>query len=127
MDKFTKWDQLPTSELVDIMRDYFESLKGDYGSIKGFIEFAENNGIDMTNISNSEVNRIWDLAGEDEEDEDEAPIIIDDMEICDRYDANKWLQSKLKEYGNTYHFSGADKLALNKLIDRFGNTYFWDK
>ena len=40
-------------------------------------------------------------------------------------DAYIWLQDKLAEYGNTYHFSNEDRYKLDRLIDRFGNTYFW--
>ena len=42
-------------------------------------------------------------------------------------DANDWLNKKLHEYGNTYHFPEEDNDILNKLIEKFGSTYFWDK
>lgn len=42
-------------------------------------------------------------------------------------DANKWLKDKLREYGNTAYFPTEERRELNKLINDFGNTYFWNK
>ena len=48
-------------------------------------------------------------------------------EIETKEDAYYWLQSKLSEYGNTYHFPQEERIKLDRLIDRFGNTYFWER
>jgi len=41
--------------------------------------------------------------------------------------ADKWLNEQLSIYGNTCFFPSDVKRQLDELIDRFGNTYFWNK
>ena len=54
--------------------------------------------------------------------------------INTKKDIYRWLKDKIAEYGNTYHFPYSDKtyhfpysdkIMLDKLVDRFGSTYFW--
>jgi hypothetical protein len=54
-------------------------------------------------------------------------LSADGIVFEDRSDANRWLNGKLREYGNTAHFPQEDSAFLNKLIEKFGNTYFWDR
>lgn len=42
-------------------------------------------------------------------------------------DAKKWLDSKLREYGNTYYFPKSERRELDRLIQDFGSTYFWNR
>lgn len=108
------------------MIDYFNSLgNAGGGSSAGYIQFAENRGIDMSGIPDSEINRIWDMASEGVDDDVESPILLDGITIYDRADAYRWLQSKVNEYGSTSHFPTTERIKLNTLIERFGNTYFW--
>lgn len=124
---FTSWEQLPTSELLDVLSNYFDSIGSNGGSTAGFIKFAENSGIDMSGIPNSRVNELWDMVADYVDDATDSPIVIDGVEIYDESDAYRWLQSKLNQYGNTYHFPGPDRANLDKLIEKFGNTYFWGR
>ena len=119
---------LPTSERVDMMIDLWNDPKFTGGiSAEKAMQYWESKGWDTSNYTPEEFNRIWDLA-QDEwdsrsgyvEDEDEFEDGIETKE-----DAYIWLQDKLAEYGNTYHFSNEDRYKLDRLIDRFGNTYFW--
>ena len=95
------------------------------------------------NISKDDYRKAWEIAtpqiwelmkkvdhdkyeiGED--DEDKQPLEINGMIFETKEDANNWLNEKLREYGNTYHFPEEDNYILNKLIERFCSTYFWDK
>lgn len=80
------------------------------------------------NISKEDFDKAWDLASEQEQDDDEdQPLVINGMTFETKEDANNWLNEKLHEYGNTYHFPEEDNDILNKLIEKFGSTYFWDK
>ena len=119
----TNWSQLSDDELLDIMVHYFDSVDGEYGSTQGFLEYAASLGIDVSDMSSSEVNELWDLASESFSESND--ITIDGQTICTKSDAYTWLQSKIEEYGNTYHFPEKDKISLDRLIDKFGNTYFW--
>lgn len=82
-------------------------------------------------ITADDLDEAWDIAidkrGIEEIDEDEQPLEINGMIFETVEDANNWLNEKLHEYGNTYHFPEEDNDILNKLIEKFGSTYFWDK
>lgn len=117
----------PTSERVKAMIELWNDPKFVGGvSTERAMQYWEDKGYDTTGYTQEEFNRVWDLAQEEldaggyVDDED-----VDDEEIETREDAYRWLQSKLAEYGNTYHFPQEDRIKLDRLIDKFGNTYFW--
>lgn len=115
---------LPTSERLDILNGLFD--KYPFGvSTEQAISYLEDNGFDTTNYSNEQFNDDWDdwLSFYDY---DEVEDNVED-EIETKEDAYNWLQGKLAEYGNTYHFNNEDRYKLDRLIDRFGNTYFWNR
>lgn len=125
-EQSVKFNKLPTSEKIDVMLDYWNGLGEDPGSSLGFIKYAQSRDIDMSDVPNEEINRVWDLAAEYEGVEDEEePIVVDGKEIFDSSGAKRWLTDKINKYGNTYHFPPSDRTNLDKLIDRFGSTYFW--
>jgi len=64
---------------------------------------------------------LYDVDEEFESDTDDEPI----RDISNKHEAYRWLQDKIDEYGDVSYFPYNDRLKLNKLIDRFGNTYFW--
>ena len=118
---------LPTSERVNLMIDLWNDPKfvGAVSTEKA-MQYWENKGWDTSRYTSEEFNRIWDLAQE----ELDAGGYVDDEEeyeeeIETKEDAYRWLQSKVAEYGNTYHFPNAERYKLDRLIDRFGSTYFW--
>ena len=113
---------LPTSERLDVLTQLFD--KYPFGvSTEQAMKWFESKGFDTTNYSNEQFNDDWDdwLSFYDY-DENET-----EYEIETKEDAYNWLQDKLREYGNTYHFNNEDKYKLDRLIDRFGNTYFWNR
>ena len=91
------------------------------------MKWFENNGFDTTDYTNEQFNDDWDewLSFYDYDDEEEDIDTYDEIET--REDAYYWLQNKLREYGNTRYFNNEDRYKLDKLIDRFGNTYFWNR
>lgn len=117
---------LPTSERLDILAELFD--KYPFGvSTEQAMKWFESNGFDTSNYSNEQFNSDWDdwLSFYDY---DENNDVIDNYdEIETKEDAYTWLQDKLREYGNTYHFNDEDRYKLDRLIDRFGNTYFWNR
>lgn len=117
---------LPTSERVDILTKLFD--KYPFGvSTEQAMEWFESNGFDTSNYTNEQFNSDWDdwLSFYDYDDEDDIVDTYDEIET--KEDAYNWLQNKLREYGNTYHFNNEDRYKLDRLIDRFGNTYFWNR
>lgn len=90
--------------------DYLEYFKDTYG----------------WNIDTQKFDTAWDKAVGDDDDYEE-PLEIDGIEMHDSSDAKMWLRQKIDEYGNTYHFPSEDRRKLDKLIQRFGNTYFWNR
>lgn len=117
---------LPTSERAHLLRQFWNELEetGKHGhSTYEYFQWLEDNGWDTTNYDSNTFNDDWEVACEDEP-EDE-PEDVNGIET--REDAYKWLQDKTKEYGNTYFFPDAEKYMLNRLIDKFGNTYFWNR
>lgn len=121
--------ELPTSERVDLMLDLWNDPKFSGGlSTENAMKYWESKGWDTSRYTPEEFNRVWDLA----QDELDAGGYVDDEdeyeeEIETKEDAYYWLQSKLSEYGNTYHFPQEERIKLDRLIDRFGNTYFWGR
>jgi len=117
---------LLTSERVDLMIKAWQNLTGSL-SMEKCLQYFEKLGYDCSGYTNEEFNRVWDLAcdefdnryGVEEEEEDS----VDGIET--KEDAYRWLQDKLEEYGNTYHFPNEDRYKLDRLIDKFGSTYFW--
>ena len=118
---------LLTSERVDLMIDLWNDPKVTGGiSTDKAMKYWEAKGYDCSKYTPEEFNRVWDLA----QDELDAHGYVDDEEeyeeeIETKEDAYYWLQSKLAEYGNTYHFPQEERIKLDRLIDKFGNTYFW--
>ena len=116
-----------TSERVDAMIELWNdpNFVGSITTEKA-MQYWEDMGYDTTGYTAEEFNRVWDLA-QDELDADGYVDEEDDYEeeIETKEDAYYWLQSKLAEYGNTYHFPQEDKYKLDTLISKFGNTYFW--
>lgn len=119
---------LLTSERVDMMIDLWNDPKFSGGiSTEKAMKYWEDKGWDTSRYTPEEFDRVWDLA-QDEwdsrsgyvEDEEEYEDVIETKE-----DAARWLDSKLAEYGNTYHFPQEERYKLDRLIDRFGSTYFW--
>lgn len=118
--------ELPTSERLDILTKLFD--KYPFGvSTEQAMEWFESNGFDTSNYTNEQFNNDWDdwLSFYDYDEEDDVIDTYDEIET--KEDAYNWLQDKLREYGNTYHFNNEDKYKLDRLIDRFGNTYFWNR
>lgn len=120
---------LPTSERVDLMIDLWNDPKFTGGvSTERAMQYWENKGWDTSRYTQEEFNRIWDLAADEwdsrsgyvEEEEEDS---VDGIET--KEDAYRWLQSKVAEYGNTYHFPQEERIKLDRLISKFGNTYFW--
>lgn len=117
---------LLTSERVDLMIDLWNDPKvtGEITTQKA-MKYWEAMGYDCSKYTPEEFNRVWDLA---QDELDNGGYTDDDEyeeEIETREDAARWLDSKLAEYGNTYHFPQEDKYKLDTLISKFGNTYFW--
>lgn len=119
----------PTSERVDAMIELWNdpNFVGPITTEKA-MQYWEDMGYDTTGYTPEEFNRVWDLA----QDELDASGYVDEEddyeeEIETKEDAYYWLQSKLAEYGNTYHFPQKERIKLDSLIDKFGNTYFWRK
>ena len=120
---------LPTSERIDLMIDLWNDPKFVGGvSTERAMQYWENKGWDTSRYTPEEFNRVWDLAADEwdsrsgyvEEEEEDS---VDGIET--KEDAYRWLQSKVAEYGNTYHFPQEERIKLDRLIDKFGNTYFW--
>lgn len=120
---------LPTSERVELMIKFWNdpNVVGSLSTEKA-MRYWERKGFDTSNYTSEEFNRVWDLA-QDELDNNGYIDEEDDYEeeIETKEDAYNWLQNKLREYGNTYHFNNEDRYKLDRLIDRFGNTYFWNR
>lgn len=117
---------LPTSERLDILTKLFD--KYPFGvSTEQAMEWFESNGFDTSNYSNEQFDDDWDdwLSFYDYDEEDDVVDTYDEIET--KEDAYNWLEDKLREYGNTYHFNDEDKYKLDRLINRFGNTYFWNR
>lgn len=98
-----------------VAKNYPEYLEdewwyGDWWELRN--QFNDEMGIDMWG---------WD----DEEEED--GVEVDGKLITSKEQAWYWLRDKLKEYGNTDDFPDEEDYVLRKLIEKFGNTYFWNK
>ena len=118
---------LLTSERVDLMIDMWNdpSVTGGISTEKA-MKYFERKGYDCSRYTPEEFNRVWDLASDELDNRSgyvEEETFEDDIET--KEDAARWLDSKLAEYGNTYHFPNAERYKLDRLIDRFGSTYFW--
>lgn len=126
--------ELPTSERIDLFIRAWRSPFFKGSSTLDYMKFFNNQGFDTTNYTSEQFNSDWDEAC-DEWDrqtagEEREPDWFDDdeeyeEEIETKEDAYRWLQRKLEEYGNTYHFPNEERYKLDRLIDRFGSTYFW--
>ena len=121
---------LPTSERAGLLIQFWDKLnaQGKHGhSTQEYYDWLESIGYDTSNYDSTTFNDIdWETALDILEIENEENPEYDDG-INTKEDAYKWLQDKLNEYGNTYFFPNTDKHMLNKLIDRFGSTYFWNR
>lgn len=118
---------LPTSERADLLRQFWDSDDGlEHGYTQSqYFDWLECNGWDISNYSDDWYRVDWEVAAESDDDYDAD--YEEEYEIETKEDAARWLNTKLNEYGNTYWFPQADKIMLNNLIDRFGNTYFWNR
>ena len=119
---------LLTSERVDLMIDLWNdpSVTGGISKVEA-MKYFERKGYDCSRYTSEEFDRVWDLACDEFDNRygyvEEEETSEDDIET--KEDAARWLDSKLAEYGNTYHFPNAERYKLDRLIDRFGSTYFW--
>lgn len=126
--------ELPTSERIDLFIRAWRSPFFKGSSTLDYMEFFNNQGFDTTNYTSEQFNSDWDEACDEWDrqaanEERETDWFDDDEEyeeeIETKEDAYRWLQGKLEEYGNTYHFPNEERYKLDRLIDRFGSTYFW--
>ena len=118
--------EFPTSERLDILTKLFNEYP--FGvSTEQAMQWLESNGFNTSNYSDEQFNSDWDdwLYFYDYDEDNNIVDTYDEIET--KEDAYYWLQSKLAEYGNTYHFPSEDRYKLDSLIDRFGNTYFWNR
>jgi hypothetical protein len=53
------------------------------------------------------------------------PIVTKEKIKMTKEIAREWLDRQLRKYGNTCYFPATAKARLDKLIIKFGNTYFW--
>lgn len=104
----TVWEDTELSKVIRSTNDYRRYFKETYG---------------WDNISTEEFDNAWDRAAFGLPDDEEGIMIGSKYYTLD--DAIDWLDTKLLEHGNTYFFPTKDKEILNKLISKFGNTYFW--
>lgn len=124
--------ELPTSErcaLINQMRDESEAY---FITNETAMKWFEDHGWDTSNYSQEQYDDDWsDYAkyyDEDEYDEDEYDEDDDSIDwIETRADARRWLNDKQREYGSTYFFPAEEQANLDKLVEKFGNTYFWDR
>lgn len=116
--------ELPTSERAELLVKFWSTIDGGM-SKKQYYDWLNHNGWDTTNYDSRIFDADWEVAAnmDPEEDEEEAPI--DGISTVE--EARRWLQDMTAEYGNTYFFPDAEKSKLNRLIERFGNTYFWNR
>ena len=104
----TIWEDTELSKVIRSTNDYRRYFKETYG---------------WDNISTEEFDHAWDRAAFGLPDDEEGIMIGSKYYTLD--DAIDWLDTKLLEHGNTYFFPTKDEEILNKLISKFGNTYFW--
>ena len=116
----------PTSEIAIAIQDLWNINATDMNNTNDYLDYFKRE-FGWEDITPEQFNNAWELACEDTPEAEEDFVVIDGEEIRDRSDANRWLQSKVAEYGNTYFFNDTDKMTLNQLIDKFGNTYFWSR
>ena len=115
---------LPTSYLADAIRDLWNGPEESIPTCqKEYIEYFNNKGIDISD--EEQWDRAWDEACGPEPEEE--VLKLGGREFYDRHDASEWLIEKTQEYGNTYFFPDNDRYVLNQLIEKFGNTYFWNR
>lgn len=125
--------ELPTSNRCDLINQMIDESTAYFITTETAMKWLEDHGWDTSNYSNEQFNSDWDDAakmsdrekyeGDDYEDEDDDSI--DWIET--RADARRWLNEKQKEYGSTYFFPDEESYKLDQLIEKFGNTYFWDR
>jgi len=117
---------LPTSYLADAIRDLWNNChEGECpNNQKEYDEYFHSIGIEYTE---EQWENAWELACGDDHGVEEEVLIIDGEEFHDKSDALRWLNKQHKEYGNTHFFPQGTQIALNKLIEKFGNTYFWNR
>ena len=123
---------MSTSDRIDIVRDFWNACETDksiHSSFDGFKKWAEKQGFDTTDYTIEDHNQDWDDAavkyGDEDEEEDQGVELSDGTVIDTKEEAWKWFLTKTDEYGDTYWFPTEVKCDLNRLIDKFGNTYFW--
>ena len=104
----TVWEDTELSKVIRSTNDYRRYFKETYG---------------WDNISTEEFDNAWDRAAFGLPDDEEGIMIGSKYYTLD--DAIDWLDTKLLEHGNTCFFPTKDAEILNKLISKFGNTYFW--
>jgi hypothetical protein len=122
--------ELPTSErcaLINQMRDESEAY---FITNETAMKWFEDHGWDTSNYSQEQYDDDWSdylsYYDEDEYDEDEYDEDDDSIDwIETRADALRWLNDMQKKYGSTYSFPPDARYKLDKLIEKFGNTYFW--
>lgn len=124
--------ELPTSERCDLIKQMRDESEAYFISIETAMKWFEDHGWDTSNYSREQYDDDWDdyvkYYDEDEYDEDEYDEDDDSIDwIETRADARRWLNEKQKEYGSTYFFPDEERYKLDKLIEKFGNTYFWDR
>ena len=125
--------ELPASERVDMIIKIWRSPFIKCDNTLEYMQYFEQQGWNTSNYTMDEFNHDWDLACDEYEARygaDEEDVYDDDdddyeQEVMTKEEAAKWLDSKLHEYGNTYFFPQEDRYKLDRLIDRFGSTYFW--
>ena len=112
--------------------------KGETSMYKSkLVDLMNNMGIDTTSIDRDEFDRLWEEADRRRykkiyghsyyEDDDDSSIEISGITFYDSSDAKDWLDDAISEYGNTRFFPDHERMILNKLINKFGDTRFWNK
>lgn len=123
--------ELPTSERLRVISDMLDKYPSGI-STEAAMKYLEDHGWDTSNYPTEQFDSDWDdyakYYDEDEYDEDEYDEDDDSIDwIETRADARRWLNEKQKEYGSTYFFPDEESYKLDRLIEKFGNTYFWDR
>lgn len=122
--------ELPTSERLRVISDMLDKYPSGI-STEAAMKYLEDHGWDTSNYPTEQFDSDWDdyakYYDEDEYDDDEydEDDSIDWIET--RADARRWLNEKQKKYGSTYFFPDEERYKLDRLIEKFGNTYFWDR
>ena len=113
----------PTSVVAKALQDIWNQTEFELQNDAEYMAyFHEKFGWELDDAT---FKNAWELASEEDIEDETDVLVIDGEEYHDKLDARKWLNSKISQYGNTAHFSDDDTATLNELIAKFGNTYFW--